>query len=358
MAGSKSHKQRVGFVRAAAWGLVAGPHVLLAASGRVAEHVQRYAVVEGTMGLRFDSDALSALGFSFFPQGEIDTDSAHSSILFEIDTATPTTVDFADGVFERFGGAKLSACGALLVERPGERVVIGNLAMGVGNGGVLHLESTLDPRRAGQAVFELTSVLVEFDRAAGRLRLEGELAISEAWADELRLSDAAGVIVGVVLIDARMTPQRVGTDKCAEARTMVESEGMLTTAGVEGSDVIVADLFLPISYTVPGDVASFGIATMACNLGTQRASWVSYTNQHPVIIQNLFRLKSNRFEQIGMAWVKHGFYAVSDDFCTTCVDPTDGSELGVGCSDPYSASLNAAQANMSPRYLVNAYTGY
>ncbi|MEK7711308.1 MAG: hypothetical protein AAB341_05370 [Planctomycetota bacterium] len=358
MAGSKSHKQKVGLVWAAAWVLIAGPHVLPAASGRVAEHVQRYAVVEGTMTLRFDSEVLSALGFSFVPQGEIDADSARSSILFEIDTATPTTVDIADGVFERFGGGKLSACGALLVDRPGERIVIGNLALGADDGGVLRLESTLDPRRAGQSVFELTSVLVEPDRAAGRLRLEGELAISEAWADELRLPDAAGTVVGVVLIDARMTPQRVETNKCAVAGETGESEGMLTTAGVEGSDVIVADLQSTISYPVSGDVASFGIATMACNLGTQRASWVASTNQHPVIIQNLFRLKSNRFEQIGMAWVKHGFYAVSESFCTTCVDPTNGTQLGVGCSDPYSASLNAVQSNMSPRYLINAHTGY
>ncbi len=133
-----------------------------------------------------------------------------------------------------------------------------------------------------------------------------------------------------------------------------------TTASsqIEGSDVVVADLQSVIRYPTTGNVHSFAIATNACNLGNQRANWISYTNQHPVILQGLFRLKSDRFEQIGMAWVKHGFYAVSDSFCRPCLDPTDGSALGVGCSDPYSASLNGVQSIMSPRYLVNAHTGY
>ena len=68
-------------------------------------------------------------------------------------------------------------------------------------------------------------------------------------------------------------------------------------------------------------------------------------------------------EHIGMSWVKHGFYALSMDACDlwpgdNCGDPTNGTELGVGCSDPYSASLNGVQSNMSLRSDVNAYTGY
>jgi len=160
-------------------------------------------------------------------------------------------------------------------------------------------------------------------------------------------------------LDAAVSSQPTGAGTCAAATTVSESGDAFGTTAADGSDVIVADLQSTISFPTAGsDVASFGVGTTVCNVGTQRASWVANTNQHPVISQNLFRLKDNRFEQIGMAWVTHGFYATSESFCTHCLDPTNGSTLGVGCSDSESATLNAVQNNMSPRSLINPHTGY
>lgn len=159
--------------------------------------------------------------------------------------------------------------------------------------------------------------------------------------------------------DTALSTQRTGFATCAAAATVDESGDAFGTSSADGSDVIVAALQGTISYPTAGsDIASFSVGTTICNLGTQRASWVSHTNQHPVISQNLFRLKDDRFEQIGMSWVSHGFYATSQSFCTPCLDYTNGSELGVGCSVSDSATCNAVQPNMSPRSLINPHTGY
>jgi len=359
MARSDSLRIAAGAVLCVVCGLLVAVPIRAAGRDIAGANVQTYEVIDGTLGLRFDPEALAGLGFSFVPLGEIDADSARSTVVFEIDAPTPATLDTIDGVFERFGGGKLSTCGALLVNRPGDRIVIGNLALGKGDNGALQLESTLDPSTQGEAVFDFASALVELDRVGGQLRLDGELAISSAWANKLGMPDAAGTVVGAVLIDAKIAVQRAGGGKCAAVATAGELGAGIGGTASEGSDIIVADLQSSVSYPTPiNDPASFGIGTLACNLGTQRANWIANTNQHPVIVQNLFRLKQNHFEQIGMAWVKHGFYAVSESFCTTCLDPTNGTALGVGCSDPYSASLNVVQNNMSPRYLINAHTGF
>ena len=90
-----------------------------------------------------------------------------------------------------------------------------------------------------------------------------------------------------------------------------------------------------------------------------------------MIAQNLYRLKTEaagpgRFEQIGMSWLKHGFTALANnEYCsgeagTGCTfegGHGSGKWLGQGCSDPYSASLNASQGNLGPRSQVNPSTG-
>jgi hypothetical protein len=93
-------------------------------------------------------------------------------------------------------------------------------------------------------------------------------------------------------------------------------------------------------------------------------NWVAGSQNHPAIAQNLYRLKNGRFEQIGMSWLKHGFLSTNsfNGGCTgvtgvTCQSPPGGgSQLGVGCTDPYGSSLNGQQP-LGPRSEVNATTG-
>ncbi len=123
-----------------------------------------------------------------------------------------------------------------------------------------------------------------------------------------------------------------------------------------GPDVIVGDLHDLTRWGSLNGVTAFSVGTISCNVGTTDLLWVASTNQHPVIAQNLYRLKDGRFEQIGQSWLKHGFTALTQNLCGSC-NGRGGSVLGVGCSDPYSASLNGDQSRLGPRYQVNPFTG-
>jgi len=107
-------------------------------------------------------------------------------------------------------------------------------------------------------------------------------------------------------------------------------------------------------------IHAFSVGMTACNIGDDNAIWFDHTNQHPVIAQNLYRLKSGRFEQIGMSWLLHTFFAVDGSACGTCTapEPHDGNYLYAGCSNPEGAGIAGTQNNLGPRSTVNASTGF
>lgn len=129
------------------------------------------------------------------------------------------------------------------------------------------------------------------------------------------------------------------------------------SALAQGPDVIVGDLPDVTNAGVSGGFAAYGVGTTSCNIGDTPLNWVSNTNDHPVISQNMYRLLNGRFEQIGQAWLKHGFCALQGTVCGTCPNPLNCAALGVGCSDPYSSGLNAQQSGLGPKSEVNATTG-
>ncbi len=141
-------------------------------------------------------------------------------------------------------------------------------------------------------------------------------------------------------------------------------EGIATEgAGALGADVIVGDLPSSTRWGEVGGITAYSIGTTSCNVGDEDLLWIAGTNEHPVIGQNMYRLKDDRMEQVGMSWLKHGFLALALDLCDNCQDPGTGSLLGVGCSDPYGSGLNGDQdgfngvAGLGPRFEVNADTG-
>ncbi|MGP1310553.1 MAG: hypothetical protein ACTS27_10185, partial [Phycisphaerales bacterium] len=127
--------------------------------------------------------------------------------------------------------------------------------------------------------------------------------------------------------------------------------------GTIGPDVIVGDLNGIGYYGQADGVAAYAIGTTSCNIGDTLLLWVSNTNQHPVIGQNLYRLKDGVFQQVGMSHLKHGFLALTGSLCSPCQGP-GGSQLSPGCSDPYSTGLNAGQSRLGPKWQVNAYNGF
>jgi hypothetical protein len=130
-----------------------------------------------------------------------------------------------------------------------------------------------------------------------------------------------------------------------------------------GPDVIVGDLWGIGGFGVADGIGGYSIATDSCNIGDEGLIWVAATNQHPVIAQNMYRLKDGRLEQIGQSWIKHGFGALALDTCCVCQNPNDFEILGIGCSDPYTVGLNGQQGGNSfggglgPRSDVNPVTG-
>jgi hypothetical protein len=140
-----------------------------------------------------------------------------------------------------------------------------------------------------------------------------------------------------------------------------------------GPDVIVGEIeesgggnpVISPSATV-GNIVAYGLGTASCNIsnlgsGGQNLLWRSSTPFHPIIPQNMYRLKtvngSTRFEQLGQSWSKYAFTALTQNVCSLGCNGSGGSVLGMGCSDPYTASRNATQSSAGPRYQCNPFTG-
>jgi hypothetical protein len=139
-----------------------------------------------------------------------------------------------------------------------------------------------------------------------------------------------------------------------------------TSAAAQSPDVIVYDIGVDGGnindihyYGQAGGIAAYSFATQSCNRGTAVLDWYDAGGdvRHPVIAQNMFRLKDGRFEQIGQSWLKHGFCAVNETeaFCGPC-QSTSCDTLGIGCADTYWATLNDGASGRSKRF-VNAADG-
>jgi len=144
--------------------------------------------------------------------------------------------------------------------------------------------------------------------------------------------------------------------------------GLTATATAQTPDVIVFDIGFngtdqnDIVYwgtNIPGTLAAYNFATQSCNSGTAPLDWFDSggDTRHPVIGQNMFRIKDGRIQHIGQSWLKHGFCAVNEQegACGSC-QGTDCNTLGIGCADTYWATLNDGRGGESKRF-VNATTG-
>lgn len=140
-------------------------------------------------------------------------------------------------------------------------------------------------------------------------------------------------------------------------RELAFSIGFLATQALAGPDLTCSEINGATSYGfIDGNVAySFG--TTLCNIGDTPVSYVPTTNQHPLIVQSIYKLKDHRIEQIGIGFVRHTNIPLAGNACGLGCTPAGFDALGVGCSDSSSSSINGAQAMMGPRTEVNAQTG-
>jgi len=221
--------------------------------------------------------------------------------------------------------------------------------------------------KTGFVFFNIEGNLYEYDAAARLLSLKGgRLLISPELANRLGRQADAGSVAGQISITAIMYPIEVTTVVNGAAQSAVLPRRSEAPNGnfVPGPDVIVGDLPSLEHFGGNGTQVGLALGTTSCNNGDVDLNWFAMPNtDHPVIPQNLYRMSggtsnNDRFEQIGQSWLKHAFTALTGNACGLGCNGVGGSQLGSGCSDPYSAGLNASQTGLGSRAWVNPFTGF
>lgn len=193
--------------------------------------------------------------------------------------------------------------------------------------------------------------------------LGGSFMHGRDWDARLRLSCALFLIFTGILrgqeqfADQEAAPILDGVDGQTSESF---SEGGVA---VPGPDVTFCQLYGLQQVGRLGDVVGLAIATTSWNIGGRDLIWMQNPDpRHPMIVWNVYRLMNDRFEQIGMSHVKHGFFALGDTQCGAggCTyEPghSMGNWLGQNCTDTYTTGLNAQQGGLGPRYEINPWTG-
>lgn len=193
----------------------------------------------------------------------------------------------------------------------------------------------------------------------------GRLLLSPEFAAELGRSSEAGAVIGQISIKAALRSIEVTQVINGEVVADVLPAMSDPQAGtVPGPDVVVGDLSGLAQFgSSSGTQVGLAVGTDSCNFGTVDLNWFQNpSNDHPVIPQNLYRMSGGasndeRFEQIGQSSVKHAFTALTNNLCGLGCNGIGGTRLGSGCSDPYSASLNAGP-NLGSRAWINPFSGF
>lgn len=208
-----------------------------------------------------------------------------------------------------------------------------------------------DPE-TGEAVFELEHSMFDFRPEENVLWIHYmNMRITDEWAARMDRPDLAGWTIGMAEIEAQ-----------AERTGGPGSEGEPYVPNFIGTVDVSLGLLNSISQvghtgTWPDGVAGLSMATTSCNLGDTDVPWLApMAEDHPVIAMALYRELDGRLEQLGVSWMKHGFYALSNNDCSQCQHPSNGTFLGVGCSDTYGVVNNGDRNYLGPRSEINPFT--
>ena len=224
--------------------------------------------------------------------------------------------------------------------------------------------------KTGFVFFNIEGHSYDYDAAARSLQVtDGRLLLSEGFAKNLGRPAEAGTVVGKFAMATTMRPIEVRKIVNGETESAVLPPATRLNqdhpdAQSNGPDVVVGDMPSMQQFGSSGTRVGLGIGTTSCNFGNVELNWFAMPNtDHPVIPQNLYRMSggasnTERFEQVGQSWLKHAFTALQQNACAFgCISSGTGTRLGVGCSDPYDASLNASQSGLGSRAWVHPFTG-
>jgi len=174
------------------------------------------------------------------------------------------------------------------------------------------------------------------------------------------LCAAAGLAGAAVLVGQMKVNAFGGPDDGSRSKPRLSVHDADDSALQQGgaADVAVCDMPNWVKHGAVGSITAYSFGTTSVNVGSVNLNWIDGSPFHPVISQNMFRLKDGKFEQIGQSWLKHGFCALQLTGCGPCAAQGGClSFLKPGCRDPYSAGLNGSQGGLGPKFEVNAATG-
>lgn len=260
-----------------------------------------------------------------------------------------------NGRFVRFVGGSIATKGGFNMNVRGRQISYQNFATNP-NGEDPESDLSIYPttKSGNQFKIDVQKPLVNFDFDNRRLNIAMmDLAISNSMATALRERNATGFPIGVINFDADVEfvsgdPNERPNDRLPNLQ-LTQDVGLSAMSGVAQVGRI---------GTYPNGTAGLAISTTSCGIGTGDIPWFAPMNvNHPVIVQNLYSLRGGRFEQIGEAYLKHGFLSTNSGGCGTCDHPGTGALLGPGCSDTYGTGNNSDRRYLGPRGEVNPLTG-
>jgi hypothetical protein len=227
--------------------------------------------------------------------------------------------------------------------------------------------------KTGFTFFNVEGGDYDYNANARSLGIEGgRVIISKQFAKALGRPSDAGSTVGKISVGAAMQPIEITEVVNGKRKSVVVpplSQGASPGAPtlVPGPDIIVGDLPDMVQVGSEGSQVGLGIATTSCNNGDQPVNFHALPQtDHPFFPQNFYRMSggadnTERFEQIGQAWIKHAFGASEDDLCNFGCDTsncTTFQQLCPGCADPYLADENGWYQLLGSRAWVNPFTGF
>ena len=159
-----------------------------------------------------------------------------------------------------------------------------------------------------------------------------------------------------------------------QARTRVTALALTIALGglaqaqsnlIPGTDVRLAKMdtisALGREGVFPTGLNGVAMATTCCNKGTVKVPWEAPMQEdHPLIAFIVTREADGRMTQVNdYSYVKHGFFALTDNFCDICGEgPGGGGDvLGLGCSDTYATSNNGDNYWLGPPSEIDPWLG-
>jgi hypothetical protein len=275
---------------------------------------------------------------------------------------------FTDGTLPQLVGGDILATGpALTLFMADVEEELNHLTMAFSSygGGVMLYGSDMGPGW-GRPIFSIGEVTVDVI-SASEVVLEAPVFLNAKAAAGLNVPEYTDTQIGSIVFSGDSLSSK-------EVDFAVPGEGVSSGSGVvaasgngpgggpsgpDGSDIYVwsIDGSSISKYGTIDGVTAYAMSTTSCNEGDEWAVWLSNVNQHPLVSQNLFRITDGRFEQIGMAWLKHTWCAADFSSCGTGSPNGTCSYMTIGIYDTYSAGLNAAQDDLGPRSDVRAASG-